>query len=197
MMDRSLGSLIITNLLALVQAYYFDWSLVSLMVLYWAQSVIIGIANMYRILALERFTTTGLQIGGRPVKAVPSTQRNVAFFFAGHYGFFHLMYLVFIFTQLRDETFFLTLEFWAATLLFALNHANSYRYNRDLDRQGSPNIGTMMFLPYLRVVPMHLIVVFGSFIAGTKLDILMFGLLKTAADVMMHLKEHAQLRKGS
>jgi hypothetical protein len=41
------------------------------------------------------------------------------------------------------------------TVAFALNHLWSYRYNTQLARQGTPAIGTLMFTPYLRVLPMH------------------------------------------
>ncbi len=42
------------------------------------------------------------------------------------------------------------------TARFAWNHRSSYRRHIAADREGFPNIGTMMFLPFLRVVPMHL-----------------------------------------
>ena len=34
--------------------------------------------------------------------------------------------------------------------------------NRDLDRQGTPNIGTLMFTPYIRIVPMHITIILGG-----------------------------------
>ena len=79
--------------------------------------------------------------------------------------------------------------------IFAVNHFYSYRYNRDLDRRGTPNIGTLMFTPYARVVPMHLTIVFGASQATSQLGVLLFGGLKTFADVVMHLFEHQQLKR--
>lgn len=51
-----------------------------------------------------------------------------------------------------------------------------------------------MFLPYLRVVPMHIIIVAGlaSNMAGVS-ALLLFGVLKTFADVAMHYAEHRSL----
>jgi hypothetical protein len=72
----------------------------------------------------------------------------------------------------------------------------SYRYNRDVDRQGTPNIGTLMFVPYLRIVPMHLTIVFGISRAHSTIGLLFFGGLKTAADMAMHYVEHARLQRG-
>ena len=77
-------------------------------------------------------------------------------------------------------------------LAFALNHFWSYRYNRDVDRQGTPNIGTLMFTPYVRILPMHLTILTGGLLGK---GLLLFGGLKILADVVMHLIEHAQLQK--
>ena len=80
----------------------------------------------------------------------------------------------------------------ACAIAFVLNHLYSYRYHRALDRQGTPNIGTMMFTPYVRIIPMHLTIVFGVFALGAT-GILLFGVLKTLADVGMHILEHRVL----
>jgi hypothetical protein len=85
--------------------------------------------------------------------------------------------------------------FWLCTAALAVNHYGSYRYNRDLDRQGTPNIGTLMFTPYLRVIPMHITILVGGLFADSGFALLLFGVLKTIADVGMHLIEHAQWRK--
>ena len=79
--------------------------------------------------------------------------------------------------------------------LFALNHLWSYRRNRELDRQGTPNIGALLFMPYGRIVPMHAIILSGALFAPAGIGIAIFVALKTAADVAMHVIEHAVLRK--
>jgi hypothetical protein len=60
---------------------------------------------------------------------------------------------------------------------------------------GTPNIGMLVSTPYLRIMPMHLTVVLGGLIYGGPGTLLLFGVLKTFADVIMHVEEHAQLRK--
>ena len=52
------------------------------------------------------------------------------------------------------------------------------------DALGKPNLGTLMFLPYLRILPMHLTIIFGM-IGGSTFSILFFMSLKTAADVLL------------
>lgn len=192
MADGSVWSLIAANAIALGIAGYEGWSTASLMLVYWAQSVVIGAANVFRILALDRFSTENFRINNRPVDPTPATKRQVAAFFALHYGLFHVVYLVFLAT---DGAPLFVPGFWACTAVFAVNHLWSYRYNRDLDRQGTPNIGTLMFTPYLRIVPMHLTIIFGGLFVHTGAGLLLFGALKTAADVAMHAVEHMQIKK--
>ena len=192
--DGSVWSLVAANVIALGVAGYLGWSTASLMLVYWAQSVVIGAANVFRILALDRFSTANFTMNDRPVDPTPATKRQVAAFFALHYGIFHLVYLMFLASDSRGAPLFLP-GFWACTAAFAANHLWSYRYNRDLDRQGTPNIGTLMFTPYLRIVPMHLTIIFGGLLVHTGAGLLLFGALKTAADVAMHVVEHAQIKK--
>jgi hypothetical protein len=190
--DGSTLSLVLANAFALVVALLDGWSLGSLMQIYWAQSVIIGISNVMRILALDRFSTENFEMNGQPVDPTPETKRNVAVFFALHYGFFHVAYLVFLFKDTHGP---LGVGFLACVVAFAVNHVWSYRYNRDLDRQGTPNIGTLMFTPYARVVPMHIMIIVGVTITSSVAGLALFGVLKTVADVVMHMVEHAQLKR--
>lgn len=193
--DGSIWSLVTANVLALVIAFYQDWSTSSLMAVYWGQSVIIGVANVFRILALDRFSTENFTINKQRVDPTTQTKIQVAIFFAVHYGFFHMVYMVFIFTDPKSDTGIFDSWLLICILAFAVNHIWSYRYNRDLDRRGTPNIGTLMFTPYLRIIPMHLTIIFGGLFMNTGGSLLLFGALKTLADIGMHVVEHTQLKK--
>lgn len=162
------------------------------MLVYWMQSIVIGVSNVFRMLALDRFCTENFQINGRSVEATPATKRQVAAFFALHYGFFHAVYFVFLVVE--DGAAILDGWFALCALLFAANHFYSHRYNVEVDRRGTPNIGTLMFTPYLRIVPMHLTIILGGMFGGG-LGLLLFVTLKTIADAAMHLVEHGELRK--
>ncbi len=192
--DGSVCALFAANALAIGIALWQGWGAAPLMLLYWGQSVVIGVSNVFRMLALERFSTENFTMNNRPVEPTPATKIQVAGFFAVHYGLFHVVYFVFLVFADRGAVV-LDPWFWGCTAVFGLNHLWSHRYNRELDRQGTPNIGTLMFTPYLRIVPMHLTIIFGGLFAGGPLALLMFGALKTVADVVMHLVEHAQLQK--
>ena len=189
--DASVWSLVLANGVALAVAVAGGWNLMDLLAVYWVQSVIIGISYFARILKLERFSTDNFQINDRDVEPTPETKRQTAFFFLVHFGGFHAGYLVFILSE-ADGTSPWGLGLLACSLVFAVNHFFSYRFHVEVDRKGTPNIGTLMFTPYLRVVPMHLTIVFGAFALGST-GILVFGGLKMAADVIMHVVEHRML----
>jgi hypothetical protein len=63
----------------------------------------------------------------------------------------------------------------------------------DADLRGTPNIGTLMFVPYIRIIPMHLTIILGVMLEDG-LGLLLFGSLKTVADVAMHKVEHRMLQ---
>ncbi|MFH1679820.1 MAG: DUF6498-containing protein [Candidatus Eisenbacteria bacterium] len=187
--DRSVVPLVGANLLTLVLAVAGGWPLASLMGIYWAQSVMIGFFNVFKILDLRNFTTSGLMQGGRPVPATRASQISTAAFFAVHYGFFHLVYFIVVGGQMgragvMDRTFAL------CVVAFFANHLYSYLHNREGDRERRQNLGTVMFFPYARILPMHLMIVTGVFLVKGPAGIAVFLLLKTAADVLMHGAEH-------
>jgi hypothetical protein len=193
---KSVASLIGANMITIILALMEGWSLQDLMVIYWAQSVIIGIFSAKRMLALKEFTTEGLSQNGRPIAATKKSQRSMAGLFALHYGGFHLIYLVFILSDERNafdgNLFFLTL----CVLVFLVNHYFSFVEYREQDAGRKPNIGNIMYFPYLRIVPMHLTIILGSAIGSTGPGSLLFFLvLKTVADVIMHSIEHSAALK--
>ena len=189
--DGSIWMLIATNVFVLIIAIATGWRLVDMMLVFWIQSVIIGISYLMRIASLDRFSTRNFQMNNKTVEPTPETRRQVAVFFAMHYGFFHLVYAVFLLSgEFGDPRLGLDLLICAGA--FAVNHFYSYRYHRELDEQGTPNIGTLMFTPYARIVPMHLTIIIGSTMAPGA-GVLLFGTLKTFADAVMHQIEHRMI----
>lgn len=188
--DSSIWLLVGANGLVVGLALLGGWQLIDLMLVYWTQSLIIGGFSILRILSLQDFSTAGFKINKQSVEAVPATKRKVASFFAFHFGFFHVGYLIFMSTGSFGELR-VGLDLLVGALAFGVNHLFSWRYHRDLDRQGKPNIGTLMFLPYVRIVPMHLTIIFGAMAPAG--GILLFTVLKTGADVVMHQVEHRAL----
>jgi hypothetical protein len=194
--SESTRSLVVVNAATLVVALGLGWPVQALLWPYWIQSVVIGYYSRRRILALGRFSTEGFTVNDHPVSPTPATQRSVANFFALHYGFFHFGYLMFLIQQSGEWRWWDVLGWLALGASFAWNHRLSFQQNVAADRQGSPNIGTLMFLPYARVVPMHFTILLGGTVAGGGPGaVLVFGALKTLADVLMHHIEHRVLQR--
>jgi hypothetical protein len=188
--DISLLPLLASNGLAIWWAARDHLSLQTVMMMYWAQSVAIGAVNVLRILALRDYSTDDFRMGG-PLSPSAGTKLKVAGFFTLHYGFFHVVYLVFILAAMTRGRPDVNVPFvlygaalFAGTDLFALAlHWNAETRSR--------NIGRVMFAPYARIVPMHLAIIFGGFVNfHPGLTLGLFQGLKTIADVVTHLFQH-------
>ncbi len=107
-------------------------------------------------------------------------------FFRLHYGAFHAVDVAFVLSS--------GAPYWPDVLLsgaaFFANHLYSYVVNRHRPRQHLANIGSMMFFPYIRIVPMHAFIIFGAMMAEPGSALLLFMILKTLADEAMHMIEH-------
>lgn len=195
--DTSLWIIILGNIASIIVAIVQDWEIGQIMWVYWAQSVTIGAINVYRILALKEFTTEGMKQNGSAVPETAAAKKSVAIFFGFHYGFFHFIYMVFLFglfplTDISMDEFIFLL---VIILGFFSAHGFSYRYNINKDfKNKKPNLGTIMFYPYLRIIPMHLTIIFGSMMVST-FSLILFMVLKTLADAGMHMVEHHLFRK--
>jgi len=189
--DPSALSLILSNLMTIIIALLQRWDLAVVMWIYWSQSIIIGLANFIRILHLREFSTKGIQADGKPVEPTTKFKRQTAFFFLAHYGFFHLIYLLFLAGTFRLPLQNLMPVLLCVTLFFG-NHLFSLIYNLRDDMARKPNIGSVMFFPYARVIPLHLTIIFGSFLIRGAASLLFFLVLKSVADLIMHGVEHSR-----
>jgi hypothetical protein len=194
--DWSSVTLTGSNLVTLAMALAENWNAGTLLWVYWGQSVIIGFFNFLRMLSLKQFSTEGVKANDKPVDPTPETRRSMAFFFLLHYGGFHLVYLIFLVGLAAKGL--ANLEAMGLCLVaFLVNHAFSYAYNLRSDRRNVRNIGTLMVFPYARILPMHLTIIFGSALPWNRGVLLLFLSLKTLADLIMHVIEHAALGEAS
>lgn len=188
---NSTRSLVLSNLLTIVLAVVQRWSLWEVMWIYRGQSVVIGYYNWRKIRRLEDFSTDNFTINDRPVAPTPAVRRQVAWFFTLHYGMFHFVYMMFLLIGIGDMSWFSALGAIVCVAVFAANHRRSFQQSLPIFVRRKPNIGTVMFFPYARIVPMHLTLVLGHLLgirsAGA---MVMFLGLKTGADVVMHRIEH-------
>jgi len=184
----------VSNVVAIVLAMVDGWGLGPLMIIYWAQSVIIGFFHFFRILLLRSFCTEGFTSNGQRVPESPAGKWSTALFFAVHYGFFHLVYIIFIVGFATGSggggSWFLF-----TVLGFLFGHGYSFYQNVKSDLERRPNLGVMMFLPYARILPMHLTIIFGNMAGSNTVSVLLFSALKTGADYLMHIVEHRVLQR--
>jgi hypothetical protein len=214
--DRSLRGILLANAATLAVAVLQGWSVLQLLWPFWLQSVIIGWYARQRILNLDAFCTEGMKINDRPVPPTPATQRATANFFALHYGLFHALYLFFLlamtlttdtagYIMVTNESTGVTspvyighvhpLDFVIFVVLgwgFLGAHRASHREHVASDLAHTRNLGTLMGIPYLRIVPMHLSIILAVAVGGAVLWAFM--LLKVATDVAMHKIEHRMLQ---
>jgi hypothetical protein len=188
--DLSLLPLFVSNGLAIWWAARDHLSLQTVMMIYWGQSVAIGIVNVLRILVLRDYSTADLRMGGSMTPLVGAKLR-VAGFFTLHYGFFHVVYLVFILaamTRGRVDVNVPIVLYGAA--MFAGTDLAALALNWNAETRGR-NLGRVMFAPYVRIVPMHLAIIIGGFVGyHPGLTLGFFQGLKAIADVSTHMVQH-------
>jgi len=182
--------LIIANLVPIAGSVFLGWNLGDVMVLYWAESAIIGFFNVCKIAIIGRWTA--LLMGP---------------FFIGHFGGFMAVHFLFLYTifvapQTNMETgndladvgqLFITL--WPALIALFISHAYSF-YTNFIGRQEyrGRTINQQMTEPYSRIVFMHLVLILGGglvMLLGNPAPVLVLVIgLKIYFDIRAHLKLH-------
>ena len=184
--------LIIANLFPVAGTIILGWNLSDVMVLYWAESAVIGIFNFFKIIVIGRWMA--LLTGP---------------FFLGHFGAFMAIHFLFIYNifvkgaqgmgapggDLADVAQ-LFVNLWPALLVLFVSHAYSFFANfigRGEYRKRT--IKEQMSEPYSRIIFMQLVLILGggiSMILGQTEPVLIAVIgLKIYFDVKAHIKEHA------
>jgi len=188
--------LLFSNFTVVILAMVQGWNIIPLLWIYWSQSVIIGFFNWRRIKQLKTFSTKGFKIDGQLVEATEKTKKSTARFFLLHFGLFQISYFIFLMSITETIPTEVILSASVGITLFLFNHFYSYRYNLEKDLATIPNVGTMMFFPYARIIPMHLIIFIGLWVGrGSKTELFFFLLLKTGVDLLMHVVQHVNWKE--
>jgi hypothetical protein len=181
--DPAFWALVAFNL-ALIVEYKDDAKHYTTIVwLYWLQSVIIGIFNFLDMLTLQKVATGNFTFNNKPASANES-KGCLSFFFLFHFGFFHIVYFVFLFSDFKfsDIDFsFLKIALLGLLLAAIVQFIQNKTKYRNIPR----NISYMFFIPYLRVVPMHLTILLPKFLSWQ--PGLTFLILKMVFDILGHL----------
>ncbi len=184
-------ALIIANMVPIAGTVFLGWKLSDVMVLYWAESAVIGFFTICKIIVIGRWMA---------LLAGP--------FFLGHFGGFMAVHFLFIYAffvkgpenmsaaggDLSDVARLFVVLWPALAALFA-SHAYSFFANflgRGEYRKST--VKDQMSKPYGRIVFMHLVLIFGggiSLVLGQIAPVLIAVIgLKIYFDVRAHIKEH-------
>lgn len=179
-------SLLIANIITIYVVMSGSWGFSEVILIYWAQAAIIGVFTFKKLRFIEEFK-----------KTLRGKENNKGFgssFFAMHYGAFFFVYFIFIAGLIRPEAFLASM---ISIILFYINHLISYEVYKEKLKLPTINTDTIATTPYLRIIPMHFIIMVGGFFFGfdntSRSVIIVFMLLKTAIDLTLHNVEHKQI----
>ncbi len=149
--------------------------------IYWFQSVTIGIFNFFSILVIKNYESDSLYSN---IGTIPSRNKGcAAWFFAVHFGMFHLVYGIFLLIGygMRSVN---KMVFLLGIATFFLESILNFIRQKQLENTVQFNIGAMFILPYLRIIPMHLMILLPAFFNWTP-SLLFLG-LKMIADILAY-----------
>ena len=188
--------LIAVNLLPLGGVMFYGMTVFAVMVLFWAENVIIGILNVVRMLTLFKL---------RGDLAALAT----AAFFTLHYGIFTLVHGFFVFLLFSpdgpDSFGFSTLDagfgvFAIPLVALILSHTLSFLVNFLWQKEYLVvSADELMMQPYGRIVALHVTILFGGFVVmemGEPLyALVLLILVKIAIDTAAHRHEHRKFQE--
>ncbi len=179
--DPEFWAILAFNLFILYAYYIGTTSVQTVIVLYFLQSTLIGVQTFIRMMGM------GFK---QPPKTSFSNRFGTAFFFAFHYGFFHLVYFIFIIAIVGGMKGGLDFTLIASATLFmfismVLSLVSDIK--RDMSVGAKP-MG-IMFQPYFRILPMHIFIIVGFNTEEESITsaFVIFIALKTVADLLMHI----------
>jgi hypothetical protein len=184
-------ALITANLVPIAGAAFYGWNLGDVMVLYWAESAVVGFFNVCKIVVIGRWLA---------LLAGP--------FFLGHFGGFmaiHFLFIYGLFIQgLQDtsggdlgEVVQLFISLWPALAALFVSHAFSFHQNFMGRREyRGRTVQNQMSEPYSRIIFMHLVLIFGgglTLVLGEPTPVLLIVIaLKIWLDIRAHLKQRSK-----
>ncbi len=216
-------ALIAMNLIPLIGVFFFGWDAGTIIFLYWLENVVIGVLNIPKLLSCRGVTPRP----GEETKAMRDRSQSrgnyeghvnagkpaplaglifLAVFFSVHYGIFCYGHYMFIQSSFKAMPKFSDLPtalaggllLWSL-LGLALSHFISMLvnfYGKKEYQTRSANV--QMFMPYTRIVVLHVVIIFGGFLSlifneglGT---LIMLVLIKTVVDLFAHQVEHSDIK---
>ena len=179
-------ALILANAVPIFGVMFFGWDAASILVLYWLESIVIGLLNIVKVL-----TAGGLKkLGGNLFLAV---------FFAFHYGMFTYGHGTFLDKGFGARQIIEGLLLGGPLLWTAVSFLLSHLFSMVINFYGKgeylkATANEIMMQPYVRVFIMHIVIIFGGFlvqkIGEPYFAVILLIVIKTVIDFRAHIKEH-------
>jgi uncharacterized protein DUF6498 len=200
--------LVLVNLIPLVGVLFLGWDLLTILVLYWIESGIVGVINVFKIRRIQEAQRSGASQATEPprLKRAVSAGTPIIPFFVFHYGLFWVVHGIFVFlipvfasaergaAPGLDYSRFSVPGVALTALGLAASHVISYWYNFiGRGEYLTTTADAQMIVPYSRVLVLHFTVLFGAVVVGllgspVALMALMVG-VKILADLIFHVIE--------
>lgn len=171
---------------------FLEWSVGTIIVIYWCENLIIGVYNVLKMMAAKGSRSDNtMKLNGKPVKS--GGKLFLIPFFIAHYGIFTLVHGVFVFVLFgKDLSSIEGISFAVVSLLVG----NGFSFFRDYISSGEyreKTVNDLFFQPYKRVVILHLTILAGGF-AAMALDapqaaLAVLVILKIGLDVWVYRRE--------
>lgn len=197
MFDLSSIFLLLANIFPIFGVLFFNFDLAQILLLYWAESGIIGFYTLFKIIVLVKKTNSFTpRLAGLAFIPV----------FIVHFGIFMIVHLFILLSLIKTQNWGDAESTFTSNLLAGLpivalinlfiSHGVSFFRNflgnKEYLEENSD--GKVMLAPYKRIILMHLTILFGAFLAGyykSSMPILVLLIvLKTAVDLFGHYKSH-------
>jgi hypothetical protein len=184
-------ALIAANLVPLAGVLFFGWDLPSVLILFWAESGIIGFYTVLKIAVVGKLGA---------LFEVP--------FFVGHFGGFMTLHFLFIYTLfvrsggsgavepgIGAVLYGIFKPLWPSLIGLCISHGLSFSSNFIGRREYTGiTVASLMTAPYNRIVMMQLVLIFGGWavllMKSSVPALALLVLFKTAADFTAHRREH-------
>jgi hypothetical protein len=196
MLKPSVWSLLLVNGIPLFGVLFLDWSVGSILVLYWFENIVIGFYNVLKMAAAKG------SFGAQKKTIITKTGRTASkigtiLFFMVHFGMFTMGHGIFVFSLFAQD-FRLSDGLILAALALFVSHGVSFRTNFiNTGEYKRLSFHHLFFQPYKRIVIMHMTIIFGA-AAMTILKLPAAALvilvsLKTVIDVFALKKEQKKI----
>ena len=174
------------NLVPLVGALVFRWSVYPLVLLYWIENIVVGCFTVLRFLFARGEETVGL-----------GTRVFFVVFFIVHYGGFAAGHGLFVWVLFRTPGGAETAgpEFRLAVAALVLSHGFSFVWNYLMGgERRRVKLADLMLQPYKRVVVLHVAIIFGGMLVmalgAPMAGLVALVLVKAGMDWRAHQREH-------